>query len=150
MSRCPECGGASAPRPCAELFGELLTLDYSMRPPWAPVHAVSVSCFHLQHPSRAPSAAPGQWALLHVYLEGGLDALLPMARRLRRLNSHRRGGHTPGAADFPGVPPFPAHAAPPSGFATTIADVALDGGFPADGHEERVRRWARDTVAAWG
>ncbi|MGW3346650.1 DUF5946 family protein [Nonomuraea rubra] len=150
MSRCPECGAPDDPRPCEELFHELLTLDYSMRPPWAPVHAVSVSCYYLQHPSRVPgSAAPTQWALLHVYLRDGLAALTSMTRRARRLNSHRHGGHTPGADDFPGAPPFPADATPPSGYATTITDVALDGTFPAEGYEERVRRWAADTVAAW-
>jgi hypothetical protein len=151
MSRCPECGAPDAPKTCEELFHELLTLDYSMRPPWSPVHAVTVACYYLQHPSRgAGSATPAQWALLHVYLRGGLAALTPLTRRARRLNSHRHGGHTPGADDFPGAPPFPGGATPPSGYATTITDVALDGTFPAEGHEERVRRWAADTVAAWG
>ena len=31
----------------------------------------------------------------------------------------------------------------------TIADVALDGSFPAEGHEERMRLWATATVRAW-
>ncbi|MCP2363201.1 hypothetical protein HD597_010221 [Nonomuraea thailandensis] len=40
--------------------------------------------------------------------------------------------------------------ATPAEYATTITDVALDGTFPAKGHEDRVRRWAADTVAARG
>ncbi|MBG0824494.1 hypothetical protein HS048_27680 [Planomonospora sp. ID91781] len=50
MARCAECGGA-VPEPCDALFHRLLTLDYSRRVPWAPLHTVSVACFHLQHPS---------------------------------------------------------------------------------------------------
>ena len=53
---------------------------------------------------------------------------------------------TPGK--HPGAPPFP-DTEPPRNYGTTIAEVALDGGFPAAGYEERVRSWAADTTSAW-
>lgn len=37
----------------------------------------------------------------------------------------------------------------PTVFGTTIVDVAMDGSFPAEGYELRVRAWADGTVAAW-
>lgn len=88
------------------------------------------------------------WALLHAYLRGGLATAAPLIRRVRQLNSHRFGGRTPRAGDYPGAPPFP-DTEQPSTFDTTIVDVALDGGFPAAGYEERVRSWAADTTSAW-
>jgi hypothetical protein len=62
----------------------------------------------------------------------------------RRRNSHR--------VRSPVVrpPTGPLRAGPPRRLATTIGDVAVDGSFPAEGHEERVRRWAVDTLAGWG
>ncbi|MCK1817017.1 DUF5946 family protein [Streptomyces sp. XM4011] len=39
--------------------------------------------------------------------------------------------------------------AAPTGFGVTIADVAVDGSFPAAGYEDRVRAWAGSTLAAW-
>jgi hypothetical protein len=149
VPRCAECGGAVSPGSCDGLFQELLALDHSRRVPWGPLHPVAVACFFMQHPSRVPAEARSvYWALLHAYLRDGLAAVGPMAERVRELNSHRRGGRAPGAGDYPGAPPFP-EAGPPGGFASTIADVAGGGGFPAGGHEERVRRWAADTVASW-
>ncbi|WP_219471150.1 DUF5946 family protein [Nonomuraea rhizosphaerae] len=142
------CGQCAAPDDCGELFQRLLALDFSMRAPWADVHAVSVACFSFQH-SSSMARTGYYWAALHVYVEGGPAALGPMARRARRLNSHRHGGRAPGADDFPGVPPLPDDAVPPAAFATTIVDVAVDGSFPAEGHQERMRRWAADTVSAW-
>lgn len=139
MARCAECGGPVSPRSCDVLFQELLALDHSREAPWGPLHPVAVACFFLQHSSRMPSAARSvHWALLHAYLRDGLAAVGPMAERVRKLNSHRRGGRAPRAGDYPGAPPFP-DAEPPRDFATTIADVAAGGSFPAAGHEERVR-----------
>jgi hypothetical protein len=93
-------------------------------------------------------ARPLYWALLHAYLRDGLAAAAPMTERARKLNSHRRGGRAPQAGDYPGAPPFP-DTDPPGNYATTIADVALDGSFPAAGYEERVRSWAANTTSAW-
>ncbi|WP_207914032.1 DUF5946 family protein [Micromonospora sp. KC213] len=147
---CAECGAPQMPRPCQDLFHELLALDYSQRAPWAPVHTVSVACFYLQHSSHVPTTGRDtHWAILQMYLRDGLSALLPAARQAVRGNSHRFGGRKPAADDFAGGPPFPVAAPVPGRFTTTIVDVALDGTFPPEGHEDRVRRWAADTVAAW-
>lgn len=149
VPRCPECGGPVSPHSCDDLFQELLALDHSRQAPWGPLHPVAMACFFLQHSSRVPAGNRSlYWALLHAYLREGLAATGPMAERVRKLNSHRRGGRAPRAGDYPGAPPFP-QVEPPCDFATTIADVAADGRFPAAGHEERVRRWAADTVGAW-
>ncbi|RBQ16992.1 hypothetical protein DP939_26220 [Spongiactinospora rosea] len=148
--RCADCGGPGGAEWCAALFGELLTLDYSRREPWGALHAVSVACYHFQHPSRAiGGSGPFYWSLLHLYLREGRDSLIAATQRARRNNTHRTGGRKPGPGDFPGAPPFPARAVPPAAFTTTIADVAAGGDFPAEGFEDRVRSWATATVSAW-
>ncbi len=148
MSKCMECGAPTL-RSCDDLFQELLALDHSRQAPWGPLHGIAVACFFLQHSARLPGTAGAvYWAMLHAYLRGGLLAVAPMADRVRHLNSHQRHGRAPEASDFPGAPPFP-DVMPPCNFATTIADVALDGSFSADGYEERIRSWAEDTVSAW-
>jgi hypothetical protein len=128
MRLCPECGVPVSPRSCDDLFQELLALDHSRQAPWGPLHGIAVACFFLQHSShRAGAARALYWGMLHAYL---------------------RGGRAPQAGDYPGAPPFP-DAEPPRSYATTIADVAVDGSFPAAGHKDRVRSWAADTTSAW-
>ncbi|GAA2208933.1 hypothetical protein GCM10009850_043910 [Nonomuraea monospora] len=148
MSSCKECGaGRNA---CESLFHELLVRDYSGRPPWAPLHAVSVACYLFQHPTRTDTETTAfYWALLHAYLQQGIDALTFMTQRARQRNSHRFGGRAPTADDFPGAPPFPPVSSTPTTYAVTIQDVAADGSFPAEGYEDRVRRWADATISAW-
>ncbi|AHH98033.1 hypothetical protein KALB_4671 [Kutzneria albida DSM 43870] len=86
--------------------------------------------------------------MLHAYLRDGQVGVAALTRRVRKLNSHRSGGRPPRAEDFAGAPPFP-DVDPPSAFDTTIADVAGDGGFPAERYEDSVRAWVADTVKAW-
>ncbi|NJC69631.1 hypothetical protein HC031_07850 [Planosporangium thailandense] len=137
---------------CEELFERLLALDHSRRPPWGPLHAVAVTCFFLQHPAH-PLAPLGRndpgWAILHAYLAGGQQALDAVTDAARRSNSRGHRGRG-GAArpPFDSSPPMPDRPAPRA-LKVTIADVAADGSFPAPGYEQRVRRWAEDTVAMW-
>ncbi|MCP2163928.1 DUF5946 family protein [Goodfellowiella coeruleoviolacea] len=148
MTRCAECGAPARPHSCAELFDTVLALDHSQRPPWGPLHGVTVSCFVLQHPGRLPAPGRAQpWAVLHAYLAGGQTAVTALAGRMRRANSHHRRGV--GLADVWAGVPAPPLGPVPTGFAVTITDVALDGTFPAAGFPERVSAWARATVAAW-
>lgn len=148
MIGCEECGAPADS--CEALFHELLVHDFSGQPPWAPLHAVAVACYFFQHPARLAGEAPAfYWALLHVYLQEGADALAHRAQLARRRNSHRFGGHTPTAGDFPGAPPFPQVVDPPRRYAVTIEDVAVDGSFPAEGYGDRARRWADATISAW-
>ncbi|SJZ93482.1 hypothetical protein SAMN02745673_01934 [Marinactinospora thermotolerans DSM 45154] len=148
MQRCPECGAPARPYSCEELFGTVLALDHSRRPPWGPLHGVTVACFLLQHPSRLPQGDLARpWAILHAYLGQGLPAVIRLTEGARHANSHRnRDVHLPGTV--PGAPPAPP-APPPVAFGVTINDVARDGAFPADGFPERVTAWAQATVTAW-
>lgn len=141
MDTCAQCGAVSD-TPCEELFQRLLALDHSRQEPWGPLHGVAVACYRLQHPA---SLAEGTHAfpleLLRTHVADGAGASRKLTERARRTNSHRvrrRENTTPAArADVP------------SGFAFTVAEVAVDGSFPAGGHPERVRSWARATLAAW-
>ncbi|MEV1246702.1 DUF5946 family protein [Nonomuraea sp. NPDC050022] len=148
MSGCEECGAGTDS--CEALFHELLVRDYSGRPPWAPLHAVSVACYVFQHPARMDGATPAfYWALLHTYLWQGIDALAHTAQRARQRNSHRFGGRAPIADDFPETPPFPQVVGRPTTYAVTIQDVTGEGRFPAEGYEDRVKQWADATISAW-
>ncbi|QRP50945.1 DUF5946 family protein [Amycolatopsis sp. FDAARGOS 1241] len=148
MTRCPECGALAHTHSCEELFHTVLALDHSRRPPWGPLHGVTVSCFLLQHPSRLP--APRRlpcWEILHTYLGEGVFATARLTERSRRANSHRNAGSAP-ADTVPDVP-TPSATPSPTSFSVTITDVAQDGTFPADGFPERVTAWAKATVTAW-
>lgn len=139
MTRCPECGALS----CEELFHTVLALDHSRRPPWGPLHGVTVACFLLQHPSRQPAADRARtWTILWTYVTEGLAATNRLTEQARRANSHRNRGTQPPVADGPSGPP-------PAAFDVTIADVAMDGTFPAGGFPERVTAWAEATLTAW-
>lgn len=150
MRTCRQCGATSVGACCEELFERLLALDHSRRPPWGPLHGVAVACFFLQHPAH-PLAPRGRndraWEFLHAYLAGGQQALDVATNAARAANS-RGHRHRRPETRHEGVPSVPRRDAP-TAFATTIADVAVDGTFPADGYEERVRGWAEAIVAAW-
>ncbi|TVT57409.1 hypothetical protein FNH05_07480 [Amycolatopsis rhizosphaerae] len=147
-TRCPECGALAQPHSCEELFHLVLALDHSRRPPWGPLHGVTVSCFLLQHPSRLPASGRARsWAILHTYLNEGVSATTRLTERARRANSHRNTGSA--LPDIvPDVAP-PSWTSSPPVFRVTIADVAQDGTFPADGFPERVTAWAEATITAW-
>ncbi|MFH8336523.1 DUF5946 family protein [Streptomyces sp. AM6-12] len=148
MTPCPECDAPMEPRSCDELFHALLALDHSRQAPWGPLHAVSVSCFLLQHPSRLP-ADHGAMArtLLRAYLEGGLDEVNRLVAHARRGNSHRVQGDRARAVRDAAVPH---RDAPRSCFSVTIQDVAVDGTFPAAQFTRRVKAWAAAAVDASG
>jgi hypothetical protein len=147
MEPCAKCGAPMDARSCDELFHALLALDHSRQAPWGPLHGVSVSCFLLQHPSQLPADDGAMaWALLHAYLEGGLDEVIRLVGQARRGNSHRVKGRP--SQDVREAA-LPQRDAPPSRFSITIHDVAVDGTFPASQFTERVRAWASATVDAW-
>jgi hypothetical protein len=140
---CPECSGSWAMGTCAELFDALLALDHSRRPPWGAHHGVSVATYLLQHPSRStPAMRRGQWELVRAFTRDGLAAAQALAAARVAGN---RGGRRPSDEPAAGVELDRV----PAGFAVTIADVSVDGTFPADGFADRVASWARATVEAW-
>lgn len=147
MEPCTECGAPMNPRSCEELFHALLALDHSRRAPWGPLHGVSVACFLLQHPSRLPTDDGAMaWALLRAYIDGGLDEVNQLVGQARRGNSHCVKGR-PSRVALDGA--LPHRDTPPSRFAVTIEDVAVDGTFPSAKFTERVGSWAAATVDAW-
>jgi len=104
---------------------------------------VSVATYLLQHPSRsAPAMLPVQWSLVNVFAEDGIAAVhtSAAARVARNRGGSRRTGEPATEVDF-------GH--PPATFAVTIADVSVDGSFPADGFQARVASWVRATIEAW-
>ena len=141
MDTCPECGAHSA-TPCEELFHRLLALDHSRQEPWGPLHGATVACYLLQHPSALPQGGHDfPLELLRVHVENGAEASRRLTERSRRANSHRvRDREQAAPASSPEAP---------AGFRFTIAETSEDGGFPAEGHPERVRAWAESTLAAW-
>jgi hypothetical protein len=138
LSTCPECGARGRFASCAELFGRLLALDHERRQPWGAFHSVNVACYLVQHPSQtSPAARAGQWQIVTTFVADGLDAVHQLTAE--RVRQNRRGtprwseGKAPEGHRSGGV---------------TIEDVAVDGTFPADGYEQRMRLWAESIVAA--
>jgi hypothetical protein len=127
---------------CPDLFLGLLALDHS-RQPWAAYHGVSVATYLLQHPSlSAPAMLPGQWSLVNVFAEDGIAAVgaFTAARVARNRGGRRQTGEPAADVDL---------GQPPGAFAVTIADVSVDGSFPAAGFPARVASWVRATIEAW-
>jgi hypothetical protein len=144
-SPCAGCG-AAGPDTCERLFELLLAKEYARDLPYGPLHGVTVACFFLQHPEhpKAPREIASLLDLLQEHVEHG-SATLPKGVGLKR----------PSASWRPAVPmggTMRATIAPPSAdgrYGFTIADVAVDGTFPAAEHEKRVEIWARATLEAW-
>jgi hypothetical protein len=143
--RCASCGAADQGN-CERLFELLLAKEYARDLPFGPFHGVTVACFFAQHPQhpRAPRELASLLALLRDYMDHGSAALRPEAGQKRPFAPSQHavsvGGTIRAAVD------------PPSGrrpYGFTIADVAVDGTFPAPDHEKRVDIWARATLEAW-
>lgn len=126
-----------------ELYHRLLALDHSRQPPWGPLHGVAVATYLLQNCTGPIAADDPRLELLRVFLDGGRPALDARTAGRRRRNSHRAHGSPVAASRGPLL------TGQPTRFRTTIAEVAVDGSFPAAGYEERVRAWAADTLRAW-
>ena len=142
---CDECGAATAIKPCAEHFSELIALDLSRIQPFAEHHGLNVACYLLQHPSRSPeSALPVQWLAVTTFVHEGLDAMRRLQQRAVERNSHRKS-QAPYADIAPADPDRPT--AP---FSVGIEDVSVDGTFPADGYQLRMRLWAEAVVGPKG
>jgi hypothetical protein len=115
-------------------FETLLALDHSRRPPWGPLHAVAVACYLLQCTDVPIRRDDPRLEILRAFVAGGRPGLDAAVARLRGAELPSGGG---------------AALAVPVGFDVTILDVSVDGSFPAEGYEQRVRRWASTTLAAW-
>jgi hypothetical protein len=140
-STCDECGATTAIKPCAEHFSELIALDLSRIQPFAGHHGLNVACYFLQHPSRGPeNALPVQWLAVTTFVQDGLDAMRRVQQAAVERNSHRYS-----SAPYAGIAPADPDR-PTAPFGVGIEDVSVDGSFPAEGYELRMRRWAEAVV----
>jgi hypothetical protein len=143
--RCTSCGAADRD-PCERLFELLLAKEYAHDLPFGPLHGVTVACFFLQHPEhpKAPRELATLAALLKDYIDHGSATL--------QHEAEREGPSPPRQRAVSAGVTMQAAIAPPSGrrpYGFTIADVAVDGTFPAAEHERRVDTWALATLEAW-
>ena len=137
-TECAECGAGVRLGSCTELFHGLLALDHQRLQPWGSFHGLNVACYSLQHPSRTSVAVlGGQWHVVTTFLAGGLAAVHAFGAEMLRANRRKAG-------------PLPTFDPPPvrSRSATvTIADLSVDGTFPAAGYALRILQWARSIRA---
>jgi hypothetical protein len=114
------------------MFEALLALDHRRLQPWGEFHGLNVACYLLQHPAQAPHGVDGEHLeLVTAFLGGGLAAARRWERERVRLNRQQQLS----AARRP----IPTRSHPAT---FTIADLSVDGTFPAEGYEERMKRWA--------
>jgi hypothetical protein len=135
---CAECGAGVRLGSCTDLFHGLLALDHQRLQPWGSFHGLNVACYFLQHPSRTSTAVlGGQWHVVTTFLADGLAAVHALEAEMLRAN--RRGAR-----------PLPTFDPPPGRSRSgtlTVADLSVDGTFPADGYEARMLEWARSIRA---
>lgn len=115
-------------------------------------HAVSVSAYLLQHPSKAPYRYRDvQFRILQLYRDRGMDSLQGFVRHQRARNNHRsnRGYDVGPLAPYLELPSLPA----PTTFDSTIQNLpGHDQSFIGDGVEEYARRldgMIDATIRAW-
>lgn len=141
-TRCHECGASLARSSCEDLFDRLLALDHERVQPFGALHAVSVACHLLQHPSRSPARhRPQQLQIVAAFVQDGVPGMRQAVAAIRSAPSHRVRSRPAGA--------LLNEQAAPTSFAATIHDVAVDGTFPADGYEQRLEEWASAVRAAY-
>lgn len=136
VDACPECGATGRFGSCEQMFQALLALDHQRLQPWGEFHGLNVACYLLQHPSQAPHGVDAaHLELVTAFLEGGLPAARLWERGRVRLNRQQQM--------LSSRRPVPSRAHHP---AYTIEDLSVDGTFPADGYEERMKQWAESVI----
>lgn len=136
MSLCPDCGAPVADgSTCRAMFDELLAHEYAFPASFGAVHHLTVSAYFLQHPRGFSRATISGWRAI---IAESLDELTPPAEFLRRARARSNAGVK--VREAGAVPP----AGWPRSWPMTVADVVVPPGETpdADGHNERVRRWA--------
>lgn len=138
---CPECGAAQKFGTCKQLFLELLARDHERKQPFARWHALNVAGYLLQHPlTTSPSVLSGQWEMARRFADDGLDGVNAIIKGAVRRNSHRAASRNSRRLVTPEAPAMQCRPK------LTIEDVSVDGFFPAEGYEERMRAWILDIV----
>jgi hypothetical protein len=136
MTTCPDCGAAVADGDtCRAQFDQLLAHEYAFPKAFGAVHHLTVAAYSLQHPRGYSRDAIRMW---RVIIGDTLDSGATPADFLQRARAQFGGGvrvREPGAE-----PPDEW----PRSWSMTVADVIPPAAETpdADGHIERVRRWA--------
>lgn len=138
-------GGAS----CEDVYHEILAAE-QLDPMLGRWHTVVVCAYLLQHPSQAVAQfLDGQFRMLQLYRDRGLDALLRFAAHQRNRNRHNAGYDM---APLQPYIPLPERQ-PPDQFARGFMDLRdLVGDFGRDRYREYGRRLdaiVDATVGAW-
>jgi hypothetical protein len=147
-----DCGAIAGPLGvCVDYYHGILAEEQA-DPQMYRWHTPVVCAYLLQHPSRAHEKyLDGQFRLLQLYVDKGLDALLRVAAHQVARNKH-------GARSSYGMGPSAAYAPLPQGgspghFRATFCGVPFsDGSFVSDGHlayGHRIETIAEATVESW-
>jgi len=125
------------------MFEELLAHEYAFPPAFGAVHHLTVAAYSLQHPRGYSHDAIRMWRMI---VADSLDGLSSPDEFLVRARAQFSGGlrvREPGAEPPDGWPRT---------WPVTVADVITPlGETPdADGHIDRVRRWAASIRATLG
>ncbi len=149
--RC-DCGAISGPMGvCADYYHAILAEEQA-DPQMCRWHGPVVCAYLLQYPSRGHEKyLDGQFRLMQLYVDKGLDALLSVAAHQVARNKH-------GARSSYDMAPLAAYAPLPPGGAPEPFRAAFcglpfrDGSFVADGHPaygRRIKIIAEATVESW-
>ncbi len=133
---CTQCGaGISGDDTCRTRFDTLLAIELEFPPAFGAVHHLTVACYSLQHPEGYVGAALAMWRQM---LAQSLDGL---ATPKDLLQEARRRFEGPARVRETGAVPPPWW---PATWPLTTADAlpAVGEHASAQGHIDRVRRWA--------
>ncbi|MET9239917.1 DUF5946 family protein [Nonomuraea sp. NPDC003709] len=149
--RC-DCGAPAGPLGvCADYYYRILAEEQA-DPQMYRWHAPVVCVYLLQHPAGAhQKSLDGQFRLLQLYLDKGLDALLRVAAHQVARNNHRaRSGYD--MRPLAPYAPLPL-GGPPQRFRATFCGLPFESdSFVSDGHAaygNRIETIAEATAEAW-
>ncbi|MEU6413862.1 DUF5946 family protein [Microbispora sp. NPDC046933] len=151
MDRC-DCGATTGPLGgCVDYYHAILAEEQT-DPQMYRWHTPVVCAYLLQHPSRAHGKyLDGQFRLLQLYVDKGLDALLRVAAHQVARNRHgARSSYD--MAPLAEYAPLPQGGSPGPFRAAFCGLPTRDGSFVADGHPaygRRIEIIAEATVEAW-
>ncbi|MBN6056539.1 hypothetical protein JYK22_31720, partial [Nonomuraea sp. RK-328] len=149
--RC-ECGATAGPQGvCVDYYHGILSEEQA-DPQMYRWHTPVVCAYLLQHPSGAHEKhLDGQFRILQLYVDKGLDAMLRVAaHQVARNNQRARSGYD--MAPLEAYEPLPP-GGPPERFRAAFSELPFrDGSFVPDGHPaygRGIETIAAATVGAW-
>jgi Family of unknown function (DUF5946) len=153
MAETCDCGAPAGPLGLCEDYYTAILAEEQRDPEMYRWHAVVVCVYFLQHPAREPEKfLDGQFRMLQLYVDRGVEGLLRYQRHQVARNNHRaRSGYD--LRPLEPYSPLPS-GPPPAAFAATFAGLPYgeDGSFVFDGHSaygDRMLTLAQATLGAW-